>query len=128
MEEYDGMVLLATNLRTNMDEAFTRRIRFIVEFPFPDEASRSKIWKTHFPETAPLSNEIDFRFLSRQFQISGGSIKNIVLNAAFLAAENGGVIGMDHVLHGVRREFEKIGKLWTEHCLYRPTGTGGKER
>ncbi|OPX92854.1 MAG: ATP-dependent zinc metalloprotease FtsH [Syntrophorhabdus sp. PtaB.Bin006] len=126
MEEYEGMVILATNLRTNMDEAFTRRIRFIVEFPFPDEASRSKIWKTHFPGAAPLSDEIDFRFLSRQFQISGGSIKNIVLNAAFLAAENGGVIGMDHVLHGARREFEKIGKLWTEHHLYRPTG--GKER
>ncbi|OPY74871.1 MAG: ATP-dependent zinc metalloprotease FtsH [Syntrophorhabdus sp. PtaU1.Bin153] len=128
MEEYEGMVILATNLRTNMDEAFTRRIRFIVEFPFPDEASRSKIWKTHFPGAAPLSDEIDFEFLSRQFQIAGGSIKNIVLNAAFLAAENGGVIGMDHVLHGVKREFEKIGKLWTEHHLYRPTGTGGDER
>lgn len=128
MEEYEGMVILATNLRTNMDEAFTRRIRFIVEFPFPDEASRSKIWKTHFPGAAPLSDEIDFEFLSKQFQIAGGSIKNIVLNAAFLAAENGGAIGMDHILHGVKREFEKIGKLWTEHHLYRPTGTGGKER
>jgi ATP-dependent 26S proteasome regulatory subunit len=125
MEEYEGMVILATNLRTNMDEAFTRRIRFIVEFPFPDEASRLKIWKTHFPGAAPLSDEIDFEFLSRQFQIAGGSIKNIVLNAAFLAAENGGVIGMDHILHGVKREFEKIGKLWTEHHLYRSTEQRG---
>lgn len=117
MEEYEGVVILATNLRNNMDDAFTRRIRFIVEFPFPDEASRLKIWKTHFPKEAPLSNAIDYEFLSRKFQIAGGNIKNIVLNAAFMAAENGGIIGMEHVLHGAKREFEKIGKLWSEKDL-----------
>jgi hypothetical protein len=114
MEQYEGVVILATNLSENMDPAFLRRLRFIVEFPFPDEASRLRIWRTHFPEAAPVSEEIDYEYLSRQFKISGGNIKNIVLNSAFLAAQDGGVIGMAHILHGTWREFEKIGKLWSE--------------
>ena len=114
MEQYEGVVILATNLRENMDEAFIRRLRFIVEFPFPDEVSRLKMWRTHFPKEAPVSDEIDYDYLSRQFKIAGGNIKNIVLNSAFLAAEDGGVICMEHILHGTRREFEKIGKLWGE--------------
>jgi hypothetical protein len=114
MEEYTGIVILATNLRENMDDAFTRRLRFIVEFPFPDEASRRLIWQTHFPPQAPRSDEIDYAFLARKFQIAGGNIKNIVLNAAFYAANNGSVIGMEHILHATRREFEKVGKLWSE--------------
>lgn len=113
MEEYEGVVILATNLRENMDDAFLRRIRFIVEFPFPDEASRFKIWQTHFPKEAPLSEKIDYEYLSRELKIAGGSIKNIVLNSAFLAAANGGVINMEYILHGAKREFEKIGKLWS---------------
>jgi ATP-dependent 26S proteasome regulatory subunit len=120
MEEYEGVVILATNLRENMDEAFTRRIRFIVEFPFPDAASRLEIWKTHFPQEAPVSDGIDYEFLSKQFQIAGGNIKNIVLNAAFLAAEDGGTIKMEHILCGTRREFEKIGKLWNENNFMHP--------
>ncbi|HEX9023389.1 MAG TPA: ATP-binding protein, partial [Geobacteraceae bacterium] len=127
MEEYEGVVILATNLRDNMDEAFTRRIRFIVEFPFPDEPSRSKIWRKHFPKESPVSDEIDYDFLARCYQIAGGNIRNIVLNAAFLAAADGGVIGMEHILHGTKREFEKIGKLWTDKEQYRmpePRGEG----
>jgi SpoVK/Ycf46/Vps4 family AAA+-type ATPase len=112
MEEYEGIVILATNLRKNMDEAFTRRIRFIVEFPFPNEESRSRIWRAHFPEAAPVSSTIDYEYLARQFPLSGGSIRNIVLNAAFFAAQNGGTIDMEHILNGARREFEKVGKLW----------------
>ncbi len=120
MEEYEGVVILATNLRENMDEAFTRRIRFIVEFPFPDEASRLRIWETHFPKEAPISDRIDYEFLSRQFQIAGGNIKNIVLNSAFLAAGNSGIIDMEHILHSAKREFEKIGKLWNEKNFISP--------
>lgn len=112
MEEYEGIVILATNFRKNMDDAFTRRIRYIVEFPFPDEESRERIWRSHFPELAPRSEAIDFKFLARKFPLSGGYIKNIVLDAAFLAAGNGRVIDMEHVLRGVRTEYEKIGKLW----------------
>ena len=114
MEEYEGVVILATNLRENMDEAFTRRIRFIVEFQFPDEAHRLRIWRAHLPVEAPVSPEIDYACLAREFQLAGGSIKNIVLNSAFLAAANGGRIGMDHILRAAKREFEKIGKLWNE--------------
>jgi DNA polymerase III delta prime subunit len=120
MEEYEGIVILATNLRENMDEAFTRRLRFIVEFPFPDEAGRLLIWKTHFPAEAPLSDELDYDLLARKFQIAGGNIKNIVLNAAFYAAESRGEIDMEHIWHGARREFEKIGKLWSDLSLSVP--------
>ena len=114
MEEQEGVVILATNLRQNMDEAFTRRMRFIVEFPFPEADSRLRIWRTLFPATGPVSSEIDFAYLAREFPVAGGSIKNIVLNAAFLAAADGGIIGTRHILQGTRREFEKIGKLWSE--------------
>jgi SpoVK/Ycf46/Vps4 family AAA+-type ATPase len=114
MEEYEGIVILATNLRDNMDEAFTRRIRFIVEFPFPDAEQRMTIWKRHFPDEAPVNDDIDYELLSRKVQVAGGNIKNIVLNAAFLAAGNGQVIGMDHLIQGTKREYEKIGKLWDE--------------
>jgi len=112
MEEYEGMVILASNLRENMDDAFMRRIRFIVEFPFPDEASRQRIWRSHFPKESPVSADIDYEYLSRELKISGGSIKNIVLNAAFLAAANGGVITSEHIRQGAKREFAKMGKLW----------------
>jgi len=125
MEEYQGAVILATNLRENMDAAFTRRLRFIVEFPFPDEASRAQIWKTHFPSEAPVSAEVDCALLARKFALAGGSIKNIVLNAAFFAADDGGVIGMEHILRGTRREFEKIGKLWSEPSLPSPCARKG---
>ncbi len=121
MEEYEGMVILATNLRSNMDEAFTRRIRFIVEFPFPDVDLRTLIWKSHFPNEAPLAGEIDYAYLAKRFQLAGGNIKNIVLNSAFLAAEKNETITQEHILHGVKREFEKIGKLWTEDNGYPTT-------
>ncbi|MFJ4245042.1 ATP-binding protein [Streptomyces iakyrus] len=114
MEEYDGMVILASNLRQNMDDAFTRRIRFIVEFPFPEVESRLRIWQALFPPQTPVCPDVDFAALARELVVTGGNIKNIVLNAAFLAAADGGAIGRQHILRGARREFEKIGKLWAE--------------
>jgi hypothetical protein len=117
MEDYAGVVILATNLRENMDQAFIRRIRFVIEFPFPDAASRERIWRAHMPLEAPISPSIDYAFLGDRIQVAGGNIKNIVLSAAFAAASDGGEIGMDHLLHGTRREFEKIGKLWDGAAL-----------
>ena len=114
VEEYDGIIILASNLRENMDVAFTRRIRFIVEFPFPNVESRKKIWEAHFPSQAPVSTEVDVELLAQHVPIAGGNIKNIVLNAAFSAAANGHVITMEHILHGTKREFEKIGKRWDD--------------
>ena len=122
MESYAGVAILATNFQENIDEAFARRIRFLVDFPFPDAERRQQIWRTHFPAEAPTSREIDYAWLGQQLQITGGNIKNIALNAAFLAAEDGGEIAMDHVLRGAKREFEKIGKLWNEKEFVPPGG------
>ena len=119
MEEYEGLVMLASNLRENMDSAFLRRIRFVVEFPFPDAASRRAIWEAHFPAGAPVGEDVDVQLLAEQLHIAGGNIKNVVLNAAFRAAEDGNHIHMPHVVHGARREFEKIGKLWDPQKLTR---------
>ncbi|MBU4261464.1 MAG: ATP-binding protein [Proteobacteria bacterium] len=118
MEEHEGMVILATNLRANMDEAFTRRLRFIIEFPFPDESLRRHIWKNHFPAETPAGEEIDYEYLARRFVLSGANIRNIVLNAAFqAAAENKEGITMKHIFHGLKREYEKIGRLWDERKI-----------
>jgi len=120
MEEYEGMAILATNLRDNMDEAFTRRLRFIVEFPFPDAAGRQEIWRRHIPRQAPVGDDLDFAWLGEQFPITGGTIKNIVLAAAFLAAADCGAITMAHVVRGAQREFEKIGKIWDDQRFVLP--------
>jgi hypothetical protein len=117
MEEHDGVVIMASNLRENIDEAFTRRLRFVVEFPFPDEAGRRRIWETHFPAQAPVAPDVDCARLARELPVAGGSIRNIVLNAAFLAAADGGTIRPAHIAHGARREYEKMGKLWSAPAL-----------
>jgi SpoVK/Ycf46/Vps4 family AAA+-type ATPase len=111
MEEYEGIVILATNFRRNMDEAFVRRIHFTVEFPFPDEADRRQIWEAIWPEQTPRHPDVDLEHISRRFEIAGGNIRNIVLGAAFLAADNGGAVNMKHLLHATRREYQKMGKV-----------------
>lgn len=110
MEEYDGIAVLATNVRQNMDEAFVRRIHSIVEFPFPDEQLREAIWCKVFPDEAPLSKDIDYPFLSRSFRIAGGNIKNVALTAAFYAAACNGDITMTEIMQAARREYQKMGK------------------
>jgi AAA+ superfamily predicted ATPase len=114
MEEYQGMVILATNFGKNLDEAFARRMHFSIEFPFPEEEGRYLIWQKAFPKVAPLAEDIDLAFLARQFRITGGNIKNIVLSGAFLAAEDSHAITMGHLILAARREFQKMGKLCTE--------------
>jgi hypothetical protein len=108
MEAYRGLAILTTNLREALDGAFLRRLRFIVEFPFPDEAQRAEIWRRVFPLAAPTWN-LDAGKLAR-LNLAGGSIRNIALNAAFLAAEAGAPVGMDHLLAAVRREYAKLEK------------------
>jgi SpoVK/Ycf46/Vps4 family AAA+-type ATPase len=111
MDQYEGIAILATNLRQNMDEAFVRRLNFVVEFPFPDEAQRAEIWRILFPGEARREPGIDFDLLGREYRITGGSIKNIVLGAAFLAAGDGKPIGPPHLLRATRREYQKLGKV-----------------
>ena len=112
MEEFSGMSLLATNLRKNIDDAFIRRIRYVVEFPFPDRNYRKQIWMRIWPPRAPLSPDIDFTFLAHQFELSGGNIRNIAVNASVMAATGNECISMFHILTAVKREFQKMGKVF----------------
>jgi len=114
MDEYQGISILATNLRQNLDEAFVRRLHFLVDFPFPEEAERLEIWKRTFPREAPLAADIDFGFLARKFKITGGNIRNIILASAFIAAEERSPIAMRHLIRASSIEFQKMGKLVVE--------------
>jgi ATP-dependent 26S proteasome regulatory subunit len=111
MEAYDGVTILATNLRANLDEAFTRRLQFAVDFPFPEEADRLRIWKTLLPPDLPYDAGIDLELLAKRFKLAGGNIRNILVSAAYLAASDGGMVRMTHLLHGTRRELQKMGRL-----------------
>ena len=114
MEEYSGAVILATNLKMNLDEAFSRRLHFVIDFPLPEEDDRRRIWISMLPPDLPRRDDIDFAFLARQFKISGGNIRNIVLAAAFIAASDGGPMGMAHLIRATRREYQKLGRMVTE--------------
>jgi SpoVK/Ycf46/Vps4 family AAA+-type ATPase len=117
MEAYAGVTILATNLRANLDEAFTRRLQFAVDFPFPDEQNRLRIWQTLFPPEVPRDPELDFSWLARRFKLAGGNIRNIIVSAAYLAASDGQRVSMQHLLHGTRRELQKMGRLVHEDDL-----------
>jgi SpoVK/Ycf46/Vps4 family AAA+-type ATPase len=110
MEQYEGVAILATNLRANLDDAFVRRLAFAVHFPFPDTAGRRRIWGGVWPPEAPLAEDLDLDFLAEQFELSGGSITNVALAAAFLATERGSAIAMVDVIQATRREYQKVGK------------------
>ena len=105
MESYRGLALLTTNLRSNVDRAFVRRLRFVVQFPFPDVAERRAIWDRAFPEAIPR-RDVDLDALA-QLVVSGGSIRSIALSAAFAAAGDGGAVTPEHVRRAARLEFAK---------------------
>jgi len=112
MEEYEGIAILTTNFRSNIDEAFSRRLRFIIEFALPGVKERRCIWERICPEQMPLSQDIDFDFLARQFELAGANIRNVVLRAAFLAADDKqGEVTMRHITLAIRREYQKMGKI-----------------
>jgi SpoVK/Ycf46/Vps4 family AAA+-type ATPase len=111
MEAYEGLVILATNLSKNMDEAFIRRLHFVVEFPFPSAADRRRIWDGVWPANTPRCPDLDLDLIARRFEFTGGNIKNIALAAAFMAAADGGTIGLDHLLRATQREYQKLGKV-----------------
>jgi SpoVK/Ycf46/Vps4 family AAA+-type ATPase len=117
MEAYDGVTILATNLRGNLDEAFTRRLHFAINFPFPEEEDRRRIWRSLFPPNLPRVPDLDFDLLAKRFRLAGGNIRNIIVAAAYLAAADGEVVTMEHLLHGTRRELQKMGRLVREEDL-----------
>ncbi len=111
IEEYEGVVLLATNFRRNMDEAFVRRLHFAIDFPLPGADDRLRIWTAVWPSETPVDPDVDLAFMARKFEVAGGNIRNIALTAAFLAADDGGLVRMRHVVGATQREFQKMGKL-----------------
>ena len=106
METYRGLAILTTNMRDALDTAFLRRLRFIVDFPFPDVAQRSAIWANIFPAAVPMA-DIDFERLA-ELSVTGGTIHNIALNAAFLAADQGSPVDTRHLAAAARSEFSKL--------------------
>jgi AAA+ superfamily predicted ATPase len=113
-EEYDGLVILASNLKRNMDEAFIRRLHFTIDFPEPEEVERLELWRRTLPKEAPRADDIDLEFLARKLKITGGSIRNIILAAAFLAAEENSAIAMRHLVRASVHELQKMGRLVVE--------------
>jgi hypothetical protein len=112
MEAYRGLAILTTNMKNALDTAFMRRIRFVVQFPFPDAEQRAEIWQRIFPIETP-SEELDVSKLAR-LNVAGGNIRNIALNAAFLAADAGEQVRMTHLLRAARTEYAKLEKPLTE--------------
>ncbi|MDR2569683.1 MAG: AAA family ATPase, partial [Oscillospiraceae bacterium] len=111
LEEYDGVIIMGTNLLQNIDNAFMRRINFVIHFPFPEADVRETLWRKMVLPTAPVSDDIDFEFLAERFSISGGNIKNIVLHAAFMAAAVGEPIDMRHLLRSAVGELRKTNTI-----------------
>lgn len=107
VEEYEGVTIMATNLLQNIDAAFMRRISFVIRFPFPDKVMRERLFRGMLPDKAPIASDIDFPFLASHFEFSGGSIKNIVLSAAFLAAAQDCSIGMAQLVSAAVNELKK---------------------
>ena len=111
MEAYRGLAILTTNQKSALDQAFLRRLRFVVTFPFPDAQARAEIWTRIFPTATPTSG-LDPQRLAR-LNLSGGAIRSVALNASYLAAETDGPVTMDHLLAAVEREYAKLEKPFT---------------
>ncbi|MBK9033509.1 MAG: ATP-binding protein [Myxococcales bacterium] len=111
MEAYDGMTILTTNLDAAIDPAFRRRIKFRVTFPMPEAAQRAMLWQSMLPPSAPVEAGLEFDELGTRYELSGGSIKNAVLRAAFLAADAGTVITAEHLRRAAVAEVEEMGRL-----------------
>jgi hypothetical protein len=114
MERFDGLAILTTNLRANLDEAFTRRIDVIVDFPLPEDDARLALWRMHLPPELPQADDLDLDFMARRFRLTGGNIRNACLTAAFLAAEHDRPVGMAELIRGTEREYHKLGRLTVE--------------
>jgi hypothetical protein len=111
MERFDGLAILSTNLRNNLDEAFARRLDAIVEFPVPDRDERLILWDKCLGPDVPRAPDLDLTTFASSFELSGGNIRSIVLTAAYLAAESGRTIDTELLMRAVEREYRKLGRL-----------------
>jgi hypothetical protein len=114
MERFDGLAFLTTNLRSNLDDAFTRRLDAIVDFPMPDETDRLRLWDLHLRPGVPRAAEVDLPFLAQRFRISGGNIRNIALAASFRAAAADRPVEMADLIRATEGEYRKLGHLCVE--------------
>lgn len=112
MESYRGLAILTTNLKNSVDQAFLRRIRFVVEFPFPDANQRAEIWRRAFPKETPTEG-LNFKKLGK-LTVAGGNIRNIALNSAFLAADADEAVQMKHILQAAKAEYAKLERQLTD--------------
>ncbi|MER6592468.1 ATP-binding protein, partial [Micromonospora purpureochromogenes] len=114
MESFDGVAILTSNLRANLDEAFTRRLDVIVDFPLPDEAQRRALWDRCLGPALPRAEDLDLDFCARAFELAGGSIRACAVTAAYLAAGADRAVTTDDLMAAVRREYGKLGRLLLE--------------
>lgn len=114
LEEYEGITILATNLKENIDDAFKRRIKFMVDFRFPQKETRRVLWRRLLPQQAPREEGLDLDFFADEFELSGSQIKEILLNAAYMAASDSGQIENRHIKEAVRLNYSKYGKVLTK--------------
>ncbi len=111
LDTFEGIAILTTNFGTSIDPAFKRRLSFRLSFPFPDEETRTQLWRAHLPPKLPIQGELALDKLARKYQIAGGYIRNACLRAAFLAAQDEGPLSQDHLERAVALEFAELGKL-----------------
>jgi AAA+ superfamily predicted ATPase len=109
LEAHDGVVVLATNIRRNIDDAFSRRLHYVVDFPQPDATDRERLWRGMFPPESPVG-DLDYGLIAREFELCGGDIRNVVLEAAFLAAAEPAAIGMRHLARALAQQQAKQGR------------------
>ncbi|TYC66312.1 ATP-binding protein [Streptomyces sp. CB01881] len=114
MESFDGIAVLTTNLRANLDEAFTRRLDVIADFPVPDAAQRLALWDRCLGDRVPRADDLDLGFCADRFELAGGSIRACAVTAAYFAAESGGPLTMAQAVTSVAQEYRKLGRLVLE--------------
>ncbi|MEV6165373.1 ATP-binding protein [Streptomyces sp. NPDC052052] len=111
MESFDGLAILATNLRANLDDAFTRRLDLVIDFPVPDPEQRLVLWERCLGPLLPRGKDLDLAFCAENFELAGGNIRSIAVTAAYLAADTGEPVTMPTLIHAIQREYQKLGRL-----------------
>ena len=113
LDSFEGIASLTTNLEGSSDTAFQRRMSLRLQFPFPDEDMRVRLWASHVPANVPIAGDLDLVELAHRFPLSGGYIRNSALRAAFLAAQEDVALSHDHLVRAIQLEYRELGKLST---------------
>ncbi|MEV7853164.1 ATP-binding protein [Streptomyces sp. NPDC088183] len=111
MESFDGLAILATNLRANLDDAFTRRLDLVIDFPVPDPEQRLVLWERCLGPVLPRGMDLDLAFCAENFELAGGNIRSVAVTSAYLAADTGEPVTMATLIHAIQREYQKLGRL-----------------